>query len=163
MIGRLRRFDLKYNFEVQIEGLSDMAFATCSEPTGSVGEAMLWQGGSLIPIKEPTRLTFADITLERGMSRNLDIWNWFQSCSDAALASGFSGQGAGFAFPEQYKRGATIAQKDRLGTWVEMIHLFNAWPKECGLGDFNNDADEFRIERLVLSYDYPERVPMTPF
>jgi phage tail-like protein len=161
-LGNLRRYDLKYNFEVFIAGLADLAFATCSEPSCTVGEGQLWQGGSLIPIKEPTRLTFNDITLERGMSRNTDIWAWFTTQNNAAAAGGLAGSGAGAGYPNLYKRHVQIAQKDRAGTWVERIELFNAWPKELSLGDFSNDADEFRIERLVLSYDWFDRIPLTP-
>ena len=163
MIGNIRRFDLKYAFEVRIDGLTDLAFATCSEPSVAIGEAMLWQGGSQIPIKEPTRLTFNDVTLERGSCRDIQIYQWFESVGNAAIRSGAAGTGAGTAQSPLYKRNAEIYQKDRLGSYKEGIRLFNAFPKEYSVGDFSNDADEFRIERLVLSYDYFKRIIITPF
>ena len=163
-LGRQRRFDLKYNFEVSIAGVTEMGFATCSEPSVATGEALLWQGGSLIPIKEPTRLTFNDITLERGMSRDMDIWNWYKQTSDAASSgNGTANTGASHVISPLFKRHIAILQKDRMGSWVERIELFNAYPKEVSLGDFSNDADEFRIERLVFSYDYFDRIPLTAF
>lgn len=157
IVGQARRYDLKFNFKVLITGLSpeEADFATCSEVTVAVGEATLWQGGSLIPIKEPTRLTFADVTLERGMSRSMSLWQWFRDCSDAA-----SGRGQPSPF---YKRPIHINQRDRAGIITESLVLFNAWPKEYSTGDFSNDADEFRIERLVVAYDWFERVPFSAF
>ena len=164
LVGGIRRYDLKYNFEVFISGLTDASFSTCSEPVATTGEAQLWQGGSLIPIKEPARMTFNDITLERGMSRDILLWDWYRSFNSAANVGGTQGQGA--AMPTHgsalaYKRGAFIQQKDRAGFGVENIHLFNAWPKEVSLGDFSNDADEFRIERVVLAYDWFDRIPLS--
>jgi len=164
LIGGIRRFDLKYNFEVFISGLTDASFSTCSEPVATTAEAQLWQGGSLIPIKEPARMTFNDITLERGMSRDILLWDWYRSFNSASNAGGAAGRGAallGFGIAFAYKRGAFIAQNDRAGVAVENNHLFNAWPKEVSLGDFSNDADEFRIERVVLGYDWFDRVPLT--
>ncbi len=148
--GRLRSFDLKYNFEVNIENVGEGAFATCSEPVVAVGEALLWQGGSIIAIKEPTRLTFTDVTLERGMSNDLDLWNWLRLTGNAASNRGTA--------PLGYKRTAIIYQKRRDGFILEMITLYNAWPKEYSAGDWNNDADEFRMERIVLAYDWFDRL-----
>ena len=155
--GQARRYDLKFNFKVLIAGLSpeEADFATCSEASVTVGEATLWQGGSFIPIKEPTRLTFADITLERGMSRSMSLWTWFKDTSDAA-----SGRGLISPF---FKRPIHINQRDRAGIITEAIVLYNAWPKEYSAGDWSNDADEFRIERLVVAYDWFERIPFSLF
>lgn len=164
LVGGVRRFDLKYNFEVFISGLTDASFSTCSEPVATTGEAQLWQGGSLIPVKEPARMTFNDITLERGMSRDILLWDWYRSFNNAAVVGGTVAQGAALpthGSPIAYKRGAFITQKDRAGVSIENIHLFNAWPKEVSLGDFSNDADEFRIERVVLAYDWFDRIPLT--
>jgi len=153
LIGRLRRFDLKYAFQVEIPGFGSADFATCSEPVVTAGEAALWQGGSIIAKKEPGRLTFTDITLERGMSRDTDAWTWFKLTGDAA-----SNRGA--PSPTQ-KRHASVVQRDRAGASVERVEFFFAFCKEYGLGDWNNDADEFRMERIVLAYDWFERVPLT--
>jgi len=161
VIGQLRRYDLKYNFEVQIGGIPNMGFASCSEPSVALGEAQLWQGGGLIPIKEPTRLTFSDITLERGSSRDTTIWTWFKLTANAASQRGTAGQGAGLGFPVSYKRHGTIVQKDRAGIPIERIELFWCWPKELSLGDFSNDSDEFRMEKLVLAFDWFDRIPLT--
>lgn len=151
LLGNLRRFDLKYNFQVVIVGVGSADFATCSEVMATVGEALLWQGGSILPVKEPTRMTFSDITLERGSSRDVDLYNWFKATSNAAANSGQESP--------LFKRQANIWQYQRDGSLAEFLDLHNAWPKEYSVGDFNNDADEFRIERIIFSYDYFERMP----
>jgi phage tail-like protein len=152
VIGQPRRFDLKYNFQVEIDGLGSADFKSCSEPTITVGEALLWQGGSMIPVKEPTRLTFADITLERGSSRDLDLWTWLKTVGDAASSRGLPSPLS--------KRHGSIVQRDRAGIPVERLEMFFAWPKEYSPGDWDNDSDDFRMERVVLAMDYYERIPL---
>lgn len=151
MIGVPRRFDLKYNFKVIIDFVGEMDFTTCSEVAVTTGEATLWQGGSIIPVKEPTRLTFTDITLERGCSRDVDLYDWLIDTSDAAL-------NASRMLAENYKRNAQVWQRNRMGIPVETVLLHGCWVKEYSAGDWSNDADEFRIERLVMGYDYFQRV-----
>jgi phage tail-like protein len=157
LLGRTRQFDLKYNFEVNLGSPptpANAAFATCSEISVTTGEATLWQGGSITPYKEPTRLTFADITLERGSSRSVDLYTWFLETSSAAADTSLVN-------PPVYKRNGTISQKNRMGIVTEWFQLYSLWIKEYSCGDFNNDADEFRIERVVVAYDYFERVPIS--
>ncbi len=66
-----------------------------------------FEGGSLIPNKSPGRLTFADVTLERGATRDRDLFDWFQ---DVAITS----SGLGVA-DHAYKRNLDIVQQDRDG------------------------------------------------
>lgn len=155
VIGEVRRYDLKFNFGLEISGIGQAGFKSCSEPTITIGEAQLHQGGQMIPTKEPTRVTFADITLERGSSRDLSLWTWLQQVANAAALVGVPSP--------QSQRQAAIVQFDRAGVPVERLELFFAWPKEYSPGDWDNDSDDFRMERVVLAYDFYERVPLTAF
>jgi len=156
VIGQVRRFDLKFNFTLEIDGIGIAGFKSCSEPRITVGEAQLWQGGGMTPTKEPTRLTFADITLSRGSSRDLSLWNWLKEVGDAAAGR------ARLPSP-QTKRHAAIVQFDRTGIPVERLELFFAWVKEYSPGDWDNDSDDFRMEEVVIAYDFYERVPLAAF
>lgn len=152
VIGEARRFDLKYRFRVDIDGIGSSRYKSCSELTATLGEALLWQGGSMTAIKETTRLTFADITLERGASRDVDLWLWFKEGADAAADRGLPS-------PTTRRHGA-IVQHDRAGVPVERHDIFDAACKEYSGGDWDNDSDDFRMERVVLSIRYFERVPL---
>lgn len=152
VIGEARRFDLAYRFRVEIDGLGSAAFKDCSELAATLAEATLWQGGSIIPIKETTRLTFADITLTRGASRDLDLWIWFKEGGDAAA-------GRGLPSPTTRRHGSVV-QYDRAGVPVERHDFFHAACKEYGTGGWDNDSDEFRMERVVLSIWWFDRAPL---
>jgi len=152
VIGTPRRFDLKYRFRVEIDGIGSAAYKSCSEFTATLGEGLLWQGGAMTPIKETTRLTFADITLERGASRDLDLWNWFKQGADAAADRGLPSPAT--------RRHGSVVQYDRASVPVERHDFFDAACKEYSGGDWDNDSDDFRMERVVLSIRFFERVPL---
>ncbi len=107
----------------------------------------------MTPIKETTRLTVADITLERGSSRDLDLWNWFKQGADAAADRGLPSPTT--------RRHGSIVQYDRAGVPVERYDFYDAACKEYSAGDWDNDSDDFRMERVVLSIRYFDRIPLT--
>ena len=63
-----------------------------------------FEGGSLIPNKSPGRLTFSDVTLERGATQDRDLFDWFQ---DVAITS----SGLGLT-DVNYKRNLDIVQQE---------------------------------------------------
>jgi phage tail-like protein len=155
-LGNVRRLDLKYAFKVLIPGLTSIDFATCSEISGEIGEATYWQGGSIIAIKEPGRLTHPDVTLERGSSRDQELYQWFNQIANGAANRGMLNTPA-------FKRPVHIWQNGRDGSPVEQVNLYAAFLKTYSIGDWNNDADEFRVEKIVIAYQYFERIQLSPF
>ncbi len=107
-----------------------------------------FEGGSLIPNKSPGRLTFADVTLERGATQDRALFDWFQ---DVAITS--SGLGLNDVF---YKRNLDIVQQDRDGTTLRRWSLSRAWPVKFVAGDWDNEADENVIESVTLTCDFFE-------
>ena len=66
------------------------------------------------------RLTFADVTLERGVTFDRDLYDWLQ---DVAIAA------SGFGLPDPYyKPNLDIVQHDRDGSTLRRWSLTGAWP-----------------------------------
>jgi len=103
-------------------------------------------GGSLIPNKSPGRLTFTDVTLERGATTDLDMFNWFSEVAATASRLG--------AIEPEFKRNLDIVQQDRDGGTLRRWSLNNAWPTKFVAGDWDNEADENVIESVTLTYDF---------
>ena len=97
-----------------------------------------FEGGSLIPNKSPGRLTFADVTLERGATQDRDLFDWFQ---DVAITS----SGLGLT-DVNYKRNIDIVQQDRDGTTLRRWSLSRARPVKLVVGDWDNESDENVID-----------------
>ncbi len=76
VVGNPRSFHKKWKYVVEIDGVASAGFAKCSELSVEVARVDYWEGGALTPNKSPGRLTFADVTLERGATQDRDLYNW---------------------------------------------------------------------------------------
>ena len=145
VIGTPRIFHKRFKFIVEIDGIESAGFRTCSEISVEAAKVEQWEGGKIIPDKTPGRLTFTDITLERGATRDRDLWDWMKEVGNAA-------SNAGLVDPT-YKRNLDVVQQDRDGVTLRRWRIYNAWPTKFVAGDWDNDTDENNIESVALTYD----------
>ena len=150
IIGNPRSFHKKFKYIVEVDGVGHSGFQKCSELSVEVANVQYYEGGSIIPNKSPGRLTFADLTLERGATQDRDLFDWFQDVAVTASGLGLTG--------ENFKRNLDIVQQDRDGTTLRRWSLSRAWPVKFVAGDWDNEADENVIESVTLSYDFFELV-----
>ena len=132
VIGNPRSFHKKFKFVVEIDDVGHAGFQKASELSVEVANVQYFEGGSLIPNKSPGRLTFSDVTLERGATQDRDLFDWFQ---DVAITS----SGLGLT-DVNYKRNLDIVQQDRDGTTLRRWSLSRAWPTKFVAGEWDNDA-----------------------
>ena len=148
VIGTPRTFHAKWKFLVDVDGFVSTGFSKASELSVEIARVDQWEGGSLIPNKSPGRLTFTDVTLERGATRDQDLFAWMQQVADASANAGLN--------EPQFKRNLDIVQQDRDGTELRRWRLHNAWPVKFVAGEWDNEADENVIESVTLTYDFFE-------
>jgi phage tail-like protein len=146
VIGTPRSFAKKFKFLVEIDDLSHAGFQKASELSVEVANVQYFEGGSLIPNKSPGRLTFSDVTLERGATQDRDLFDWLQ---DVAITA----SGLGLVDP-YYKRNLDIVQQDRDGTTLRRWSLARAWPVKFVAGEWDNESDENVIEQVTLTFDF---------
>ena len=139
VIGNPRSFHKRFKYVVSIDDVAHAGFAKCSELSVEAAKIEYWEGGSLIPNKSPGRLTFSDITLERGATQDRDLFDWFQ---DVAVTS----SGLGLVDP-YYKRNLDLVQQDRDATTLRRWSIARAWPTKFVAGEWDNESDEKLIER----------------
>jgi phage tail-like protein len=144
--GSPRSFFHKHSFVVEVPGLGSAAFSSAGELSVEAAVVTHWEGGAITPYKAPGRLTFADVELERGATRDRDLYDWFVEVANAA-----SGRGL---INFRYKRSVDIVQLDRDGTTLRRWTLFGAWPTRFIAGEWDNDSDEVLLESVTLAYDY---------
>jgi phage tail-like protein len=148
VIGTPRSFHKKFKFVVEIDGVAYAGFQKCSELSVEVAKIEHYEGGSLIADKSPGRLTFSDVTLDRGATQDRDLFDWLQ---DVAIVS----SGLGLVDP-YYKRNLDIVQQDRDGTTLRRWSLARAWPTKFVAGDWDNGSDENLVESVTLTFDFFE-------
>ena len=149
VFGKPRTFHKKFKFLVEVDGFQGEAkarFQKCSEISAEVAKVEYWSGGSLIPDKSPGRVTVSDVTLERGVTANQDLHDWFNEVVDIAANKGL--------VDPAYKRSVDLVQQDRDGTTLKRVRLHNAFPTKAVVGDWDNSSDDIVIESVTLTFDF---------
>ncbi|TBR17480.1 MAG: phage tail protein [Chitinophagaceae bacterium] len=146
VIGQPRSFHKKFKFIIEIDSVAHTGFQKCSELSVEIAKVEYSEGGSLIPDKSPGRATFSDVTLERGATKDEDLFNWLKQVANIAANSGL--------VDAQYKRNLDIVQQDRDGKTLRRWRLTGAWPTKFVAGEWDNEADENVIESVTLTYDF---------
>jgi phage tail-like protein len=144
--GSPRSFFHKASFICECPGLGSAAFSSVGELSVEAAVVTHWEGGAVVPYKAPGRLSFSDVQLERGATRDRDLYDWFLEVANAASGRGLVNN--------RYKRSVDVVQLDRDGTTLRRWTLFNAWPSKFVAGEWDNDSDEVVIEAVTLVYDY---------
>ena len=144
-------FYKKFKYVIEIEGIARAAFTRCSELSAEVANVEHREGGRLHPHNSPGLATFPPITMERGIADDFDLYNWFRDTYNAAA-------GTGMVEPDLF-RTFDIVQQDRDGSVLERYTVHDAYCRKFSAGDWDNDADEVRIEGVEVVCDHWERTP----
>ena len=145
IIGQPRSPHHRRSFQVECDDVGSASFQKCSELAVECAKVEYFEGGAIIPNKSPGRLTFSDVTLERGATQDRDLFDWFQDVASMSSGLGLAGEG--------FKRGVDIVQKDRDGTTLRRWTLSRAWPVKFVAGEWDNESDEVVIESVTLTFD----------
>jgi phage tail-like protein len=145
IMGNPRSFHKKWKFVFEADAVMSAGFAKCSELSAEVAKVEYFEGGSLIPNKSPGRVTFSDVTLERGATQDHDLYDWFTDVALVAAGTGLN--------DIDYKRNGDIVQQDRDGSTLRRWSLTGAWPTKFVAGEWDNASDEVVIESVTLTYD----------
>lgn len=146
VVGKPRSYYKQFAFTVEIPGVAWTGFQKCSEISGEVAIIEQFEGGALAAEKSPGRYKTADVTLERGATKDRDLWKWFKLVADMAKNGG--------VVDDQYKKSIDVVQRDRDGTELCRWTLIDAWPFKFVAGSWDNTADANVMESVSLTYKY---------
>jgi phage tail-like protein len=152
LAGTVKSFDKKFKFKVEIDGFKSADFQKASALEVEISNVEHYEGGSVVPNKSPGLVKFTPVTLERGVSKDVDFLDWVTACV-ALAAAGVGATNTGAPDP-LYKRNLDIVQMDRDGAVVKRWTLFGAWPTKYVAGEWDNTASETVIESITLEYDF---------
>jgi len=131
-----------FNFKLEIEGIT---FAGFSEVTGLNQESNVidYREGQepITPRKLPGLNKFGNITLKRGISPDLSVYNWRKTVTDGDIE----------------RRNASIVLHNEKHEEVVRWNLVNAWPSKYVGPDLKANANEVAIESVELTHEGVER------
>jgi len=151
-----RKLYPRFKFRVHVDGFESAAFQKATGFKVTLGEMKYYEGGAMVPYKEPGLGEVGDITLERGVSKQIDFYSWILECIN--VMANLPG-GIGRPSP-QFFRQLVITQMDRDDSRAIDMVCHWAFPKDWTGGEWDNTSNEFTIESLVVAYHHPERKTM---
>lgn len=147
-IGKSRSYHKKFKFRVELDGFESSAWQKCSELSAEIAKIEQWEGGRVIPDKSPGRVTFTDVTLDRGATQSSEVYDWFLQVANVAKGAG--------EVDDEYKKGGDVVQQDRDNKSLRKWRLTNAWSTKFVAGEWDNTADENVMESVTVTYDFFE-------
>ncbi len=134
-----------FRFKVVIDSIQSAAFSEATIPDSST-DVVDYREGTDAPFqKKLSGLTkFGNITLKKGLTDNLDLYNWRKQ---------IEGKGAVGA-----RKNLSLILIDEEGNDKAQWDIVEAWPTKYDPSDFNAKGNEVLIETLELVHEGVTRV-----
>jgi phage tail-like protein len=134
-------------FGVEFQGQVVGAFRECSG-LGSENEVVEYKAsgpnGEYVIKKVPGRLKWNNITLKRGITDSMDMWQWRKLVEQGNISDA--------------RKNGTITMYNQQGTAVAKWNFLNAWPSKLTGPTANASNNEVAIEEMELTHEGYERV-----
>ena len=136
-----------FKFGLEIEGKLAGYFTTVSG-VGSENEVIehkIVDGrGNEVVRKLPGRLKWGDITLKRGITANMDMWNWRRDVENGQVSGA--------------RRNGSVMMLSQEGEIVARWDFKAGWPSKVSGPSPKSDSNEVGVEELVIVHEYITRV-----
>lgn len=129
-----------FNFTVSIDGIT-LGFSECTGLDAEVSVIEYREGGDHLVRKLPGLKKFTNITLKRGITDSLELYNWFK-----AIMQG-----------QNDRRDGSVVLLDDEGKAVARWNFKNAWPCKYQGPRLHAKGNEVAIETLELACEWIER------
>ncbi|WP_376794518.1 phage tail protein [Thermogemmatispora sp.] len=134
-------------FSVEFQGQIVGAFRECSG-LGSENEIVEYKAsgprGEFVIKKVPGRLKWTNITLKRGITDSMDMWQWRRLVEQGRI--------------DEARKNGTITMYNQQGEPVARWNFINAWPSKLTGPSANAHHNEVAIEELEITHEGYERV-----
>ncbi len=134
-------------FGVEFQGQVVGAFRECTG-LGSENEVVEYkasgQKGEFVIKKVPGRLKWNNITLKRGITDAMDMWQWRKLVEQGKI--------------NDARKNGTITMYNQQGDAIAKWNFTNAWPSKLSGPSANAGNNEVAIEELELTHEGYERV-----
>jgi phage tail-like protein len=133
---------LGFNFMLELEGAIAGYFTECSG-IGSeheiVEHKVVDEKGHELVRKIPGRLKWQDVTLKRGITSDMQIWEWRDECLKGDVKNA--------------RKNCTITMLDRTYNEVAIWHFENAWPSKVTGPSLKSDDNSFGVEEVTIVHE----------
>lgn len=135
-----------FHFMLDVQGTVQGYFTEVSgigSETEVAEQKVVNKEGIQIVLKVPGRLKWGDITLKRGLTSNLEIWNWRKLVEDGKV--------------KDARKNGSIVMYDQTLKPIAQWDFKNAWPSKVSGPSPKSDSNELTVEELTLVHEYITR------
>lgn len=136
-----------FHFSLEIMGTITGYFTEISglgSETEPVEHKVVNPQGIEVTMKIPGRLKWEDITVKRGITSNMDLWNWRKLVEDGNV------KGA--------RKNGSVSMFDQSLLLLAKWDFLNAWPVKITGPQPKSDSNEVGVEELVITHEGITRV-----
>jgi phage tail-like protein len=127
-----------HNFAVDFGAGDAIGFSEVDLPAGELDVIEYREGNELARARKlPGLVKYPNVTLKRGVTGNLELFDWWQSIRDGQLL----------------RRNVVITLLDEQRQPVQRWELRDAWPAKLDYSSLNALGNEVVIETLELAYE----------
>ncbi len=142
ILGKPVDYYAKCKAILEVDGVIYAGFKTCSAIVGKIDKREHREGGDPDPFIGKGNNSYDDVTLERGLSENHELYDWWNSCRNGAVD----------------RRTARLIQRNDADEDVEIFTLKNAWPHTNGDGGWDISAgSDTTVEQIIICFERFER------
>ena len=138
---------LGFNFGIDVGGAVKGYFTEVGglgSENEIVEQKVINEKGIEVVLKIPGRLKWGDVTLKRGITSNMDLWEWRKQVEDGQVAGA--------------RKNGSIIMYDRELKEAARWNFVNAWPSKISGPTPKADSNEIGIEELTIVHEFIQRV-----
>ncbi len=138
---------VSFNWEVEFGGKIKGYFTECSglgSETEVTEHKITSKGDKEAVRKVPGRLKWGDITLKRGLTTNMDIWEWRYLVEQGKI--------------DQARTSGSILMYDQTGVLVAQWDVDAAWPSKLTGPSLNTESSAVGVEEVTIVHEGIKRV-----
>ena len=136
-----------FHFSVDIQGAVTGYFTECSglgSETETIEHKVVNDKGVEVVMKVPGRLKWENIVLKRGITSDMQIWQWRQQVENGKV--------------HDARKDGSIVMFDQELKEVARWNFQSAWPVKVTGPSVKSDGNEIGIEELTIAHEYIVRV-----
>jgi phage tail-like protein len=137
---------VSYHFHVEIDGITQAQFRECGG-LGSESQVVEYKEsvkGVTVIRKQPGAIKWSDITLKRGVSDVMELWNWRKQVEQGKV--------------DEARKNGSIVLYDQADKEIARWNFKEGWPSKLSGPQVKADGNEVAIEELTITHEGMERV-----
>jgi phage tail-like protein len=137
---------IAYQFGIEVGGMVTGYFSEISginSESDVIEHKVSYEGKDFVQ-KMPGRLKWGDVTLKRGITDNLQVWEWRMLVEEGKM--------------NEARKNCSILLFDRAMEVAARWDFVNAWPSKVSGPDIKADGNEYGIEEMIIVHEGMTRV-----